>query len=124
MSDLNRVFLVGRVGNDPELKTSAQGAPYLRISLATNAQKADGEKITYWHRVVIFGNQAQVCATYLHKGARVLIEGSLEVRTYTGDDDRKVTNVSVVAQSVKFIDVKRRSEQPAAELAADLAESA
>jgi single-strand DNA-binding protein len=106
MSDFNRVILMGRIGNDLELKTSAQGKPYLKISLATHSFRTVGEgesqKTTHWHRVMVFGHQAEICAKYLLKGAQIMVEGSLEVRTYNDKDDRKVTTVSVIASRVNF----------------------
>jgi single-strand DNA-binding protein len=119
MSDFNRVILMGRIGNDLELKTSAQGKPYLKISLATHSFKSaegDGQslKTTHWHRVMVFGHQAEVCAKYLQKGAQVMVEGTLEVRTYTDKDDRKVTRVSVIAFKVNFFGgrMEARTESP------------
>lgn len=102
MSDFNRVILLGRIGNELELKTSAQGKPYLKLSLATNSFRSGEEKTTHWHRVMVFGHQAEICATYLKKGSQVMIEGFLEVRTYSDKDGRKSTSVSVVANRVQF----------------------
>lgn len=103
MSDFNRVILMGRVGNDPELKTSAQGKAYLRLSLATHTYRAGAEKTTYWHRVMVFGLQAENCAKYLRKGSSVLVEGLLECRTYTDGDGKKASSVSVLANQVQFL---------------------
>lgn len=103
MSDFNRVILIGRIGNDPELKESSEGKKYLRLSLATHSFRGGEQKATHWHRVVVFGSQAEVCAAYLRKGSSVLIEGMLEVRTYTDKEDRKVTAVSVIANRVQFL---------------------
>jgi single-strand DNA-binding protein len=104
MSELNKVFLMGRVGNELELKTSAQGVPYLKLSLATHSFNKEGaERATHWHRVMVFGNQANVCATYVRKGAQVMVEGSLECKAYTDKDGKKVSQVSVLAQNVRFL---------------------
>lgn len=108
MSTYNKVILSGRVGNDPELKSSAGGVPYLRLSLATHSYKKGGEgekahKTTHWHRVMVFGNQAETCAANLRKGSSILVDGSLEIRTYTDKEDRKVTNVSVIANRIQFL---------------------
>lgn len=103
MSDFNRVILLGRIGNEVELKTSAQGKPYLKLSVATHSFRGGEQKTTHWHRVMVFGPQAEVCATYLRKGSPVLIEGSLEVRSYTDSADKKINSVSVIASHVNFL---------------------
>lgn len=103
MSDFNRVILLGRIGNELELKTSAQGKPYLKISLATHTFKSGAEKTTHWHRVMVFGSNAELCATYLHKGSSILVEGMLECRTYSDAQGKKVSSVSVIANRVQFL---------------------
>ncbi len=104
MSDINRVILKGRIGNELDLKKSAQDVSYLKLSIATNSFRGDTkEKSTHWHRVIVFGAQAIACATHLRKGSEVLVEGSLEVRTFTGSDGQKVTLRTVRAQSVSFL---------------------
>jgi single-strand DNA-binding protein len=103
MSDFNRVILLGRLGNDPELKTSSQGVAYMRLSIATHSFKGGSEKTTHWHRVMVFGSQAQLCSTYLKKGSPLLVEGYLEVRTYTNKEGHKTSSVSVIANRVQFL---------------------
>jgi single-strand DNA-binding protein len=104
MSDLNRVFLLGNLGNDPELKKSVHGKPYLNLSIATHTfYQGREDKTTHWHRVVVFGAQAEACARHLHKGSQVLLEGSLEVNDYTDREGRKSSRVSVVAHRVQFL---------------------
>jgi single-strand DNA-binding protein len=103
MSDYNRVILLGRIGNDLELKSSAQGTKYLKLSLATNHHRAGQEKTTHWHRVMVFGSQAELCSTYLQKGSQVMVEGMLEVRSYSDKEGQKRTSVSVLADRVRFV---------------------
>lgn len=103
MPDLNRVILLGRVGNDLELKQSSQGHPYLKMSLATHSFRADTPR-THWHHVVVFGPSAEACSKYLTKGSEVLVEGSLEVKTFSDSSTSKtVRKVSVIANRVHFI---------------------
>jgi single-strand DNA-binding protein len=121
MSDLNRVFLLGRIGNDLELKTTQQGKKWLRISLATNSHRAGEEPVTYWHKVVVFGLQAETCALYLKKGSQVMVEGHLEVRTWHDKEkEEKRTSVSVVANWVQFIGGRKLGEEKAEEGEAEL----
>ena len=125
MSDFNRVILLGRIGNDLELKTSAKGKPYLRLSLATDYHiKEKDEKTTHWHQVVVFGQTAESCAQWLRKGSQIMVEGRLEVRTYTNDKEQKTTRVSVVADTVKFVGSRIKNSAPEAELNEDFVASA
>ncbi|MBI3558066.1 MAG: single-stranded DNA-binding protein [Deltaproteobacteria bacterium] len=110
MSDFNRVILLGRIGNDLELKKSAKDKPYLKLSIATDSHRPGEEKVTYWHRVMVFGQQAESCATYLRKGSQVMVEGYLEVRTYEDKDGRKTTSVSVMANRVQFLGGRRSAD--------------
>jgi single-strand DNA-binding protein len=111
MTDFNRVILAGRVGNNLELKHSAQNKPYIKLSLATHSFKQDGKKSTHWHRVVVFGDQAEVCSRYLSKGSEVLVEGSLEVKTFTEKGSgTKRTFVSILANKVLFMGSRLSAE--------------
>ena len=92
---VNKVIIVGTLGNDPEVKYSASGSAIANLSVATSEQwkdKQTGEKKeqTEWHRVVIFGKLAEVAGEYLRKGSQVYIEGSIRTRKWqdqqTGQD--------------------------------------
>lgn len=87
MADLNRASLMGRLGQDPEIRTMQSGDKVANFSVATGEQwkdKTTGEKKerTEWHRVVVFGPLAKVAEQYLRKGARVLIEGNIRTRKW------------------------------------------
>lgn len=103
MSDYNRVILLGRLGNKPELKKSTEGKSYLRLSIATHSHRTGEPKATFWHRVVVFGIQAEYTARYLDKGSPVLVEGHLEESTYTNSKDEKVRATNVVAHQIQFL---------------------
>lgn len=112
MSDVNKVILSGRIGNDLELKTSASGKEYLRLSIAVHAfRKVDDQspergtsvKTTGWHRVVVFGVQAHNCATFLRKGSPVLVEGELQTGNYVDKNGEKQYSSSIVATRVHFL---------------------
>lgn len=107
MSDFNRVILVGRLGNDLELKESSTGKSYLRMNIATHSYKKHNDSSkntsTHWHRVIVFGAQAKLCVTYLKKGSPVLIEGSLEVSSYQDKDGKMITQNTVLADRVRFL---------------------
>ncbi|ECV1080092.1 single-stranded DNA-binding protein [Salmonella enterica subsp. enterica serovar Cerro] len=85
---VNRVTLLGNLGNDPEVKYTASGSAIANLTVATSESwndKATGEKkeITEWHRVVLFGKLAEVAGEYLRKGSQVYIEGQLRTRKWT-----------------------------------------
>lgn len=85
---INKVIILGTMGQDPEVKYMPSGGAVCNLSLATSEQwndKATGEKKeqTEWHRVVIFGKLAEVAGEYLRKGSQVYVEGKLRTRKWT-----------------------------------------
>ena len=76
MGTLNKVMLIGRLGRDPEERTTAGGTRVSNFTLATDTFHGNnGDKTTEWHRIVVFGKVAEVCNQYLRKGKLVCIEG-------------------------------------------------
>lgn len=99
---INKCIILGRVGNDPEVKYSASGSAIANLSVATSEQwkdKQTGEKKeqTEWHRVVIFGKLAEVAGEYLRKGSQVYIEGQLRTRKWTDSNgvDKYTTEIVI-----------------------------
>nr|UVM86124.1 MAG: single-strand binding protein family protein [Bacteriophage sp.] len=99
---VNKVIIVGTLGNDPEVKYSASGSAIANLSVATSEQwkdKQTGEKKeqTEWHRVVIFGKLAEVAGEYLRKGSQVYIEGQLRTRKWSDSNgvDRYTTEIVI-----------------------------
>lgn len=85
---VNRVTIMGNLGNDPEVKYTASGSAIANLTVATSESwndKATGEKreAVEWHRVVLFGKLAEVAGEYLRKGSQVYIEGQLRTRKWT-----------------------------------------
>jgi len=106
-----QITLLGNLGNDPELRHTASGTPVTSFNVAVSRQWAtDGEKKekTTWFRVSAWGNQAQPCADYLHKGSKVLIVGEMEeARAYTDRDGNTRASLEVKAQTVQFLDSRQ-----------------
>lgn len=104
MASVNKVILVGHLGRDPELRYTPSGSPVATFSLATNDTWTDkaGEKQerTEWHRVVVWGKQAEIAGEYLAKGKQVFIEGSLQTREWNDRDGNKRQTTEVRAQRV------------------------
>lgn len=99
---VNKVILIGNLGNDPEIKTMQSGDKVVNLSIATSESwkdKATGERKenTQWHRVVIF-NQGlvNVCENYIKKGSKLYIEGQLETRSWEQDGQKKYTTEVVL----------------------------
>ena len=100
MSSLNQVSLIGNLGRDPEISQTQDGNPVARLSIATSERWTDkhtGERRekTEWHRVVIFGNLADVVRQYVVKGDKIFVQGQLQTRKWTGQDgiERYTTEV-------------------------------
>src|SRR5210317_1227208 len=101
---LNKVFLIGRLGNDPEIKQMSNGKNVARLSLATSdtwKDKNTGEKKekTEWHRVVIFNEGlVNVVKQYLKKGAQIYVEGQLTTNKYTDNNGQEKYSTQIVLQ--------------------------
>jgi single-strand DNA-binding protein len=108
MAGVNKVILVGNLGRDPELRYTQGGTPVLNFTLATNegwTDKATGQRQerTEWHRVVLFGKQAETLNQYLAKGRQVYVEGSLQTREWTDRDGNKRYTTEVKALRLQLL---------------------
>lgn len=103
---MNKVMLFGRLGRDPEVRSTAEDIKVCHFPLATHERYRDkaGEwkEATEWHRVVVFGRTAETCESYLTKGREVLVEGRLRTREWEGQDGGKRYTTEVVASNVTF----------------------
>lgn len=109
---LNRVSILGNLGADPELKTTANDA-VCSFSVATNEfykSGADRKQHTEWHQVVVFGKLAQTCSLYLKKGSRAFLEGRLRTNTYQDKDGRQQSRTRIYASTVQFLDSAKTSD--------------
>ena len=100
---VNKVILIGNLGRDPEVRTMQNGGKVANLNLATSENwkdKATGERKekTEWHRVVIFGQLADIAEKYLKKGSKVYISGSLQTRKRTDKDGAEKYTTEVVLQ--------------------------
>ncbi len=104
MGTINKVILIGRLGKDPEERTTAGGTRVSNFSLATDTFHGNGaEKTTEWHRIVVFGKVAEQCNQYLKKGRLVCIEGSLQTRCWEKPPGEKHYFTDVIASRVTFL---------------------
>jgi single-strand DNA-binding protein len=106
----NRVQLIGRVGNDPEVKSFEGGKKLATVSIATSeSYKNDkGERVeqTEWHRVVAWGKTAEIIEQFVTKGREIAIDGKLTHRSYDDKDGTKRFMTEVVANDVQLIGSK------------------
>ena len=106
---VNKVILLGHMGQDPELRYLPNGTAVTNISVATNDfwTDANGERreTTEWHRVVFFGRLAEVCCQYLKKGAQVYVEGRLQTREWERDGVKRYTT-EVIARDMQMLSTR------------------
>ena len=104
---VNKVILIGRLGQNPELRYTPAGAAVANFSLATNEKWTDKagnkQEKTEWHRIVVWNKTAELCNQYLQKGREVYIEGRLQTRQWDDKDGQKKYTTEVVADSVQFL---------------------
>lgn len=107
MASLNRVFILGNLGGDPELKVTPGGMTVTTFNVATNDiwtdKNGNRQERTEWHRVVVWGKQAEHCNQYLKKGRTVFIEGRIRSRQWEDKQGQKRVTTEIVATSVQFI---------------------
>lgn len=108
---LNKVILIGRLGRDPEMRYTPSGQPVTNFSLATDESYTgkDGNKVekTEWHRIVVWGKQAEFCGNYLAKGRLVYVEGKLETRKWTDKDGAEKYTTEIKADRVLGLDSRQ-----------------
>lgn len=92
MASLNRVQLLGNLGKDPELAYTKSQLPYAKFSVATTEKPKDRDPITTWHRVIVWGKQAEIAHKYLKKGQQLFLEGRIE---YSEHDGKHYTTINV-----------------------------
>jgi single-strand DNA-binding protein len=104
---VNKVILVGRLGRDPEIRYTSGGQPVANFSVATDESYKDrnGErqKRTEWHRIVIWGKQAEVAQKFLKKGTEVYFEGRLQTREWQDKEGQKRTTTEIVVTDFRFL---------------------
>ena len=114
---VNKVIIVGNLGNVPETKYTQGGMCVCSISLATSSVRKDREgntqERTEWHRVKLFGKLGEVAAEYLRKGAQVYIEGSIRYSEHTGDDGLKRYYTDIIADEMQMLGGRGDGERPA-----------
>jgi single-strand DNA-binding protein len=107
MAGINKVILIGRLGRDPEVRYTPDGAAVANFSIATSDEwtdKASGERKerTEWHRIVAWRKLGEICGEYLSKGRQVYVEGKLQTRSWEKDGVTRYST-EIVASDVQFL---------------------
>ena len=104
---INKVILVGNLGNDPETKYTQGGMAITRISLATTSVRKDKDgntqERTEWHRVTFFGKLGEIAGEYLRKGSQCYVEGSIRYDKYTGQDGVEKYSTDIIADEMQML---------------------
>lgn len=104
--NLNKVFIIGNLTRDPELRSLPSGQSVASFGVATNRtwknQQGEKKEDVQFHNIVVFGKQADTVAQYLKKGSSALIEGRIQTRNWDAQDGTKRTKTEIVAERVQF----------------------
>lgn len=105
---MNKVFLIGNLTRDPELSTTNSGISVCRISIAVSRRfaNADGSRETDFFNVVAWRTIAENCAKYLKKGSKIAVMGSIQNRSYEGNDGNKHYTTDITAEEIEFLSTK------------------
>ncbi len=113
MASLNKVMLIGNVGQDPELRYTPDGNPVANFSIAVNRRRRVGEEYkdeTEWFNIVCFSRTAENVNQYLSKGQKVYVEGRFQSSEYVGQDGNQRKSFEVIANEVTFLSTRSEAE--------------
>ena len=125
-SGINKVIIVGNLGQDPEIKYTAGGAAVTTLSIATSDSWKDkdsgmDQERTEWHRVVLWRRLAEIAGEYLKKGSKVYIEGQLQTRKWEQEGQTRYTT-EIIARDMQFLDSRGSSNNPATQKSSEMNE--
>ncbi|OGQ48430.1 MAG: single-stranded DNA-binding protein [Deltaproteobacteria bacterium RIFCSPLOWO2_02_FULL_46_8] len=107
MASVNKVILIGNLGADPEKRLTGSGLAVCNLRIATNEvwkdKQGNKQERTEWHRIVVYGAQAENCEKYLSKGRPVYIEGSIRTRQWEDQQGQTKYITEIIAQRVQFL---------------------
>jgi single-strand DNA-binding protein len=104
---VNKVILVGRLGRDPETRYTGGGQAVANFSVATDEtykdRNGERQKRTEWHRITVWGKQAEIAQQYLKKGSLVFIEGRIQSREWQDKEGQKRTSYDIIANNFRML---------------------
>ncbi|HDR1694281.1 single-stranded DNA-binding protein [Pasteurella multocida] len=112
MAGVNRVIILGNLGNDPDVRTMQNGDLVASISVATSESWIDKNtnerrEVTEWHRIVFYRRQAEICGQYLKKGSKVYVEGRLKTRKWQDQSGQERYITEILADKIVLLDSKQ-----------------
>ena len=115
MAGVNKVILIGNLGNDPDMRYMPNGEPVANISIATSEtwnDKNTGEKRekTEWHRVVAYRRTAEIIGQYTRKGSKLYVEGRLQTRKWTDQSGQQRYTTEIIADNIQMLDSRSGGE--------------
>ena len=115
MAGINKVILVGNLGNDPEIRTMPNGEAVANITVATSESwndKNTGERreVTEWHRIVFYRRQAEVAGEYLRKGSKVYVEGRLRTRKWQDQNGQDRYTTEIIGDVLQMLDSRQSGD--------------
>jgi single-strand DNA-binding protein len=113
---INKVILIGNLGNAPEIRYTPSGSALANVSIATSEawrdkQSGELQERTEWHKVVFFNRLAEIVGEYLHKGSKIYVEGSLRTRKWQDKNGMDRYTTEVVANEMQILDSKASGHQ-------------
>lgn len=117
MSGINKVIIVGRLGNDPEMRTMPNGDPVAKINVATSEEWTDkntGEKKqnTEWHSIIAFRKLADIIGQYLKKGSQVYVEGKISTRKWQDQNGQDRYTTEIIADQLQMLSSSQGKPKP------------
>lgn len=114
---MNKIFLMGRLGKDPETKYLPSGTACVKFSLATSRKwkdpkTGDMQEKTEWHKIVAWGKQGETLAQYVHKGDQLLVSGELRYSEWNDNEGNKRTSAEIHLQEFDFVGGNKASCKP------------
>ena len=116
MAGINKVIILGNLGNDPEIRTMPNGEAVANITVATSESwndKSTGERkeVTEWHSIVFYRRQAEVAGEYLHKGSKVYVEGRLKTRKWQDQNGQDRYTTEIQGDVLQMLDSRHGDNQ-------------
>ena len=110
---MNKAFLIGNLTRDPEVTTTNTGIPVCRMSIAVgrNYRNTEGEREVDYFNIVVWRALGENCGKYLHKGSKVAVCGSIQNRSFEGQDGSKRYYTEIVAEDIEFLTPKGGEEE-------------
>ena len=118
MNGVNKVIIIGTLGQDPDVKYTASGDAVVNVSVATNEKwknkQGEPQEKTEWHRIVLFGKVAEIAAKYLKKGGQVYFEGKIQTRKWQDKDGNDKYTTEIVANQMQMLGGREVKDESAA----------